>query len=157
MKTMKLLVTMSATLLLIGSSTADAGKTVEEGALVCVNDKWSESELAKGHKLFDYAGRCVAVPDDAALPKSSEECVGTYEYLPDGSWKASGTCTLSYPNEQERISKRWEEGSHLKESTYSYAGGTGRFEGITGGGTYALDALTDTLYGGRYRGIIEQP
>lgn len=83
--------------------------------------------------------------------------MGTCEYMPEGSWKASGTCTVSYPNEQGKISKRWEEGSHLKESTYTYTGGTGRFEGVGGAGSYALDALTDTLYGGRCKGIQEQP
>lgn len=157
MKTMQRLVTVSAALLLIGSGTANAGKTVEEGALACVNDKWNESEQEKGHKVVDYAGRCVSIPDTAAMPKGSEECAGTYEFMPDGSWKGSGTCTLSYANGQEKISKRWEEGSHLKESTYTYTGGTGRFDGVSGGGSYKLDPLTDTLYGGRYKGVLEQP
>ena len=58
-----------------------------------MNDKWDEKEVEKGHKLVDYAGRCVNVPNDPAAPKVAEDCVGKYEYMPDGSYKGSGTCT----------------------------------------------------------------
>ena len=43
----------------------------------------------KDHKLVDYAGRCVIIPGDAAEPKSTEDCVGNYEFMPDESWKGS--------------------------------------------------------------------
>ena len=43
----------------------------------------------------------------------------------------------------------WEEGSHLKEYTYKNTGGTGKYAGASGGGTYTLEELTDTLMGGR--------
>ena len=36
-----------------------------------MTDKWDEKEVEKGHKLVDYAGRCVAIPDDPAAPKYS--------------------------------------------------------------------------------------
>jgi hypothetical protein len=52
---------------------AKAGETINEaGALGLVTDKWDEKEVEKGHKLVDYAGRCVAIPDDAAAPKSAK-------------------------------------------------------------------------------------
>jgi hypothetical protein len=51
----------------------------------------------------------------------------------------------------------WEEGSHLKEYTYKNTGGTGKYEGTGGGGTYKLEELTDTLLGGKYKGTIELP
>jgi hypothetical protein len=35
-----------------------------------VNDKWDEREPDKGHKLVDYAGRCLNIPDDP--PKATE-------------------------------------------------------------------------------------
>ena len=66
----KLFVAVPAALFILGSGAAIAGKTEEEvGVLACVNDKWDEKELEKGHKLVDYAGRCVRVPDDPAEPK----------------------------------------------------------------------------------------
>ena len=93
----QLLAALPSALLVLCSSSANAGKTVEEaGALVCVTDKWDEKELEKGHKQADAAMRCVAVPDDPTLDKYAQDCVGKYEYMPDGSWKSAGSCTNSY-------------------------------------------------------------
>ena len=75
----------------------------EAGALACVNDKWDVKEPEKGHKLVDYAGRCVSVPDDPAEPKYTMECVGKYEYMPDGSWKGAGTCTDTFKSGDKKI------------------------------------------------------
>ena len=64
-------------LLLLGAGAANAGQTINEvGAIACVNDKWDVKEPEKGHKLVDYAGRCINVPDDAAVPKSTADCAG---------------------------------------------------------------------------------
>ena len=108
------------------------------GALACVTDKWDVKEPEKGHKLVDYAGRCVDIPDDTAAEKFTEDCTGNYEYMPDGSWKASGTCTRTHKG-----------GSQLKDNPYKITGGTGKHGGARGGGTYTLEELTDTLEGGR--------
>ena len=157
MTLMQLIITLPAALFILGSGAANAGQTIDEaGAIACVNDKWKESEPDKGHKLVDLAQRCVLIPDDATAPKASEECVGNYEYMPDGSWKGTGTCTNTYKG-GDKMSLTWEEGSHLKEYTYKYTGGTGKYEGASGGGTYIYVSLTDTLAGGTYKGKIELP
>jgi hypothetical protein len=141
-------------LLILGSGVAKAGQTINEaGALACVNDKWDVKEPEKGHKLVEYAGRCISVPDDQTEPKYTMECVGNYEYMPDGSWKGAGTCTDTFKSGDKKI-ESWEEGSHLKEYPYKYTGGTGKYEGATGGGTYTMEELTDTLLGGRYKGEL---
>ena len=121
-----------------------------------MNDKWDEKEVEKGHKVVDYAGRCVKVPDDPAAPKATSDCVGKYEYMPDGSWKGSGTCTDTYKG-GDKLYGSWEEGSHINEYPYKNTGGTGKYEGASGGGTYSLEELTDTLLGGRYKQTIELP
>jgi len=121
-----------------------------------VNDKWDVKEPEKGHKLVDYAGRCVIIPDDPSIPKSTAECVGKYEYMPDESWKGSGTCTYTYKG-GDTHTDAWQEGSDLKEYTYKNTGGTGKYEGASGGGTYTMEELTDTLLGGRFKGTIELP
>jgi hypothetical protein len=139
--------------LIFVSGTANAGQTINnEGAIVCVTDKWEEKEPEKGHKLADYAGRCVTIPDGDE-PKYSADCVGKYEYIPDGSWKGSGTCTNTYKS-GDTLKDSWEEGSHLKEYTYKNTGGTGKYENAGGGGTYTLEELTETLFGGRFKGTI---
>jgi hypothetical protein len=61
----QLFVAVPTALFVLGSGAAIAGQTVNEaGVIVCVNDKWDEKEVEKGHKLVDYAGRCVNVPND---------------------------------------------------------------------------------------------
>jgi hypothetical protein len=86
-----LLLAIPAALLILGGGPVKAETINEAGAIACVNDKWDEKEVDKGHKLVDNVSRCIIIPNDPALPKHSEECVGKYEYMPDESWKASGT------------------------------------------------------------------
>ena len=146
-----------ATLFTSNNGVAAAGETISEtGALACVTDKWDEKELEKGHKLVDYASRCIIIPDDAASPKVTESCAGKFEYLADGSWKGSGTCADTYKSGGTKAIS-WEEGSHLKEYSYKVTGGTGKFEGATGGGSYLYENLTDTLSGGRLKGQVKVP
>ena len=152
-----LLFAVPAALLVLGSGAAYAGQTINEAAsMACVNDKWDEKEPEKGHKLVDFAGRCINFPNDPAAAKSAGDCVGNYEYMPDGSWKGSGTCTYTF-KDGDKISDSWEEGSHLKEYMYKYTGGTGKYQGAGGGGTYMYENITDTLAGGTYKGRIELP
>ena len=75
--------------------------------------------------------------------------------MPDGSWKGNGTCTDNYKG--GKVYESWEEGSHLKEYKFKYTGGTGKYEGASGGGTYMYEKLTDTLFGGRYKGQLVLP
>ncbi len=152
-----LFVAVPAALLMLGNGVANAGKTVDEaGALGCVVDKWNESEPDKGHKLVEYAGRCVIIPDDPAAPKYTQDCAGKYEYMPDGSWKGAGACTDSFKDGDKKY-EIFEEGSHLKEYSYKITGGGGKYQGASGGGTYTNESLTGTLTGGRYKGKMELP
>lgn len=146
-----------AALLSLGASAALAGQTMEEaGTITCVMDKWDETEKDKGHKVAQAANRCVLIPDDKAAPKVAEDCKGTYEYLPTGSWKATGMCTDKYPS-GDTVTLTWEEGSHMKEYSYKKTGGTGKYQGASGGGTYMYENLTDTLVGGRFKGTLVLP
>lgn len=158
MKSHRLSLAVSATLLLIGGQTACAGNVIEgTGAIVCVSDRWAVREPETGHKLVDYAGRCVFIPSDAAAEKATQECSGKFEYMPDNSYRASGTCTHTFKGGDKRF-HAWEEGTHIKErGRFAITGGTGRLEGLRGSGTYALDELTDTLQGGTYTEKVELP
>jgi hypothetical protein len=157
MNLMKLLVALPAAVFILGNGTANAGRTINEaGAIAFVVDKWDEKEPEKGHKLVDMAARTVAIPDDPAAPKYTEDCVGKYEYMPDESWKSSGTCTYTFKS-GDKMYDSWEEGSDLKEYPYKITGGTGKYEGASGGGTYFYENLTDTLSGGTYKGQTVLP
>jgi hypothetical protein len=153
----KMLATATLIIPLTVAQGVDAAEKVDEpGVIVCVSDKWDEKEIGKNHKVVDYAGRCVKVPDAASANKTTEECNGKYEYKPDGTWQAAGTCLVTV-KEGETMSIAWQEGSGLDLNTYQANGGTGRFKGVTGGGTYKYDQLTTTLFGGRYHSKWELP
>lgn len=158
MNVQKLLVIVPVAFLVLGNGAVYAGQTIEEAfALACVTDKWDVKEPEKGHKLVDYAGRCIDVPENQSEALYTEDCVGKYEYLPDESWKGSGSCTRTFKG-GDHITDTWEEGSHLKGvNTYKTIGGTGKYQGATGGGTYTFENLTDTLGGGRLKGKIILP
>ena len=107
MKPKHLFLALPAVLFFVGNGVANAGQTINDvGAIACVNDKLDVKEPEKGHKLIDYAGRCVNIPDDPAAPKSTAECVGKYEYMPDESWKGSGTCTYTYKGGEDTLDRR---------------------------------------------------
>jgi hypothetical protein len=154
----QLIVVVPAAVFVFGNGAAIAGNTVEgAGAVACVNDKWDVNEPEKGHKLIVYAGRCVFIPNDAAAEKATQDCAGNFEYMPDGSYKASGTCTHTFKSGDKRFHK-WEEGTHIKErGRFTITGGTGKLDGVRGSGTYALDELTDSLQGGTYTEKVELP
>ena len=45
------------TLLVLPPALANAGQSIDmTGTIACVNDKWDETEPAKGHKQVVYAG-----------------------------------------------------------------------------------------------------
>jgi hypothetical protein len=157
MKLIHVFVASTATFLILISGAANAGQTInEEGTLACVNDKWDEKEVEKGHKLVDYAGRCMKLPSDPAAEKVPMDCVGKYEYMADGSWKGNGTCTRTYKS-GDTLTDTWEEGSELKEYPYKLSGGTGKHQGASGGGTYIYENVTDTLAAGTYKGQLILP
>jgi hypothetical protein len=148
---------IAAALLAVTQGAANASQSLEEsGVLVCVTDKWAETEPEKGHKLVDAAMRCGVVPDNPALEKYAQDCTGKYEYMPDGSWKSAGSCTNSFKS-GDKSYETWEEGSHLKEYIYKKTGGTGKYAGASGGGTYMYEGVTDTVFGGRYKGQLILP
>ena len=157
MSAKQIFVAVPAALLILSIGAANAGTIVDEaGAIVCVTEKWDEKKTDKGRKLVDAVQRCVIIPNDPAAPKFAEDCVGKYEYMPDNSWKGSGICTDTYKGGDKKFDT-WEEGSHLKEYTYKITGGTGKYEGASGGGTYFYESLTDTLAGGTYKGTLVLP
>jgi hypothetical protein len=130
-------------------------------ALALVVDKWNVSEPEKGHKLVEYAGRGLGIPDDRTEPPAVGSYLGNYEFKPDGSWNGAGIGTETFKGEGTTY-YTWEEGSDLTENTYKYTGGTGIYEGVSGGGTYTVYTYTDeigpgTLQGCRYKDKIVFP
>ena len=128
--------------------------TKESGNCVYIDDTWDE-RLEKGQKLADYTGREVDISDDVAANKATGYVKGKYKSM-GGSWKGSGTCR--YIDEYgDELHESWEEDSN--KGTYKTTGGTGKYEGASGGGTYTVDpkGFAEPLSGGKYNGTIELP
>ena len=111
--------------------------------------------MKKAHKLVDYAGRCIDIPNDPAAAKFYvEDCVRKIRIqcrIKAGRARGPAPYTLK---SGDKMNNPWEESGHLKEYTYKNTGGTGKYEGASGGGTYTLEELTDTLMGGTYKGAL---
>ena len=75
--------------------------------------------------------------------------------MPDGSWKAAEAAPHAEGGRHclDHLAGRLA----LKEYPYEFTGGTGKYKGAKGGGTYKYDELTDTLFGGRYHSKWELP
>ena len=59
-----LFVVVPATFLILGDGAANAGQTIDKvGAIACVTDKWTETELEKGHKLAELGSTMRSPPD----------------------------------------------------------------------------------------------
>ena len=76
--------------------------------------------------------------------------------MPDGSWNGVGSCTWIF-KDGDKVYDTFEEGSHLKDFVYKITGGTGKYQGASGGGTYTQKSPTDALGGGRYKGEMLLP
>jgi hypothetical protein len=76
-----LFVAVPAALCIAGNWTANAGQTTNEaGAIVCVNDKWDEKEVGKGHKLVDAVQRvssCRMIHRERNLSRTVSESTST--------------------------------------------------------------------------------
>ena len=70
--------------------------------------------------------------------------------MPDGSWKGAPE-PVRTPLKVEIRDMR--PGRRARTLT----GGTGTYQGAGGGGTYMDEGLTDTLFGGKYKGKLELP
>jgi hypothetical protein len=106
---------------------------------------------------FLMVGNSVAIAGQTVDVAGAIACVmDKWDYMPDKSWKGAGTCTDNLKG-GDKMYESWEEGSHLKEYMYKYTGGTGKYEGASGGGTYMYESLTDTITGGGYKGKLVLP
>lgn len=158
-KLMAMSATVAAALLLAAAGTANAGEGIESSGYEAFRTNvWDVLELDEGHSLAWWRGEGVYFDDDpsAVDHMSTGECAGTYEFMPDESYTVTGFCTYTDRDGDKHFVKWW-EGSDMEEGRYEYIGGTGKYAGATGGGTYVGEELTDTLSAFTTKGVMELP
>ena len=120
--------------------------TKESRTSVYIDDTWDEN-------VGGYTGRELDISGDVAATMGYVE--GTYESV-NGSWMGRGTCTY-IDKDGDRLYESWEEDAN--KGTYKTTGGTGKYKGARGGGTYTLapQGFAEPLSGGKYDGKLELP
>lgn len=155
-KLMAMSAAIAAALLLGAAEAANAGERIEEsGHEAFATIVWDELELDEGHSFAWWRGEGVGFDDDPTSPAylNTGDCAATYEFMPDDTYKASGFCTYT-DRDGDKWFVKWWEGSDMEEGRYEYTGGTGKYAGVTGGGTYTGEELTDTLSTFTYEGVM---
>jgi len=100
------------------------------GAMVCVNDMWNEKEPEKCHKLVDTL---VAECTSLTTPPRRQRRVYAWGELE----RQRGLQPIL--QKWGHIVRNLGGGSHLKEYIFKITGGTGKYAGAKGGGTYKSD------------------
>ena len=66
--------------------------------------------------------------------------MGTFEIFPDQSYKGGGYCTVT-DREGDKLFQSWSDSSGPEGGRFENTGGTGKFEGAKGQGTFTETEL----------------
>jgi hypothetical protein len=115
-------------------------------------------ELDEGHSVMLTFGQGVEVAADPSMPThmSAIDCAGMIENFPDKTYKGNGYCTLTAAD-GSKLFQRWQEGTDMAEGRYETFGGTGKFEGAKGGGTYTVGEIPNGRGVSMWKGTTEYP
>jgi hypothetical protein len=96
------------------------------------------TEPAKGHSLMTFRNHDMLVTNDPKhiLNMAMGECAGTMLTTPDGKMAGAGYC-LRRDNDGDTQSIDWIWPKGAERGTWKSTGGTGKFAGLEGGGTWA--------------------
>jgi hypothetical protein len=121
-------------LLMSVADSAQAEQKPDSGTDVMVADN-KIIEVGKDHTVILIDQKGIETTTDPSMPTNMTmiDCVGMAEALPDKTWKGNGYCTLT-DKDGDKVYQRWTGSSELNGSRYEIVGGTGKFEGGTGGG-----------------------
>jgi hypothetical protein len=148
-----------AAALMIGTTAlGNAQQIIEENGVDSFVFDNRTLELEDGHSITLSYGRGVEVAADPSMPThlSAIDCAGMVEAFPTKTYKASGYCTLTAPG-GSKLFQRWQEGTEMPEGQYETFGGTGKFEGAKGKGTYITAEAPMGRGTSMWKGHIEYP
>jgi hypothetical protein len=131
--------------LLAGAGTlANASERIEESGYNTFSYEVKVLELEEGHSVILWYGKGTEITDDPSLSThmSAIDCAGMIETMPDETYTGNGHCT-TVVSAGDKLFQRWREGSDMEEGRYEIIGGTGKFEGAKGEGTYTSTELPD--------------
>jgi hypothetical protein len=147
-----------AVAMLVSAGSAHAQQMTEEKGVDSFVFDTRVLELEEGHSITLSFGRGIEVADDPAMPThmSAIDCAGMIENFPDKTYKGNGYCTLTAAD-GSKLFQRWQEGTDMAEGRYETFGGTGKFEGAKGEGTYTVAEIPMGRGVSMWKGRIEYP
>jgi hypothetical protein len=112
---------------------------------------------AKGQIYFVCEGSTLALEEGHSLtltkakglgtltnPPTQVDCYGTFESMPDKSWKASGYCVHT-DRDGDKIADRWWVDSSMPKGKWEDVGISGKWKGVRKSGNYVYtDVSTPT-------------
>ena len=150
---------VAAALISLLSGAATAGEKIEESGREAFSTQvWELLELGEGHSVALWRGQGVAYSDNPSSPLhlATIDCAGTFEFMPDGKTEDSGHCTYT-TRDGDKLFDKWWQSPGMETARYEWIGGTGRWAGAKGGGTYRVTQLSDSLLSIDYSGTVEAP
>ena len=138
---------------------ASAGERLEQsGREAFSTDVWEMLELGEGHAVALWRGHGIAYSDspESPLHLATIDCAGAFEFMPDGTQRDRGHCTYT-TRDGDKLFDRWWRSPDMEAARYEWIGGTGRWAGATGGGTYSVTQLDDRLLSVSYSGTLVLP
>ena len=131
----------AAVLLISGANFAWAQQKIEEAGIDSMVRDNKVFELEKGHLYILVDEKGVETTNTRSPTHMSViDCMGTWELFPDQSYKGSGYCTVT-DREGDKLFQSWSDSS-AEGSKFESIGGTGKFEGAKGQGTYTETELS---------------
>ena len=144
---------------MLAAGAANAGDRItENGHEALVTDLWETLELGEGHSVALWRGRGIAYSDnpDSPMHLAVLDCAGSFEFMADGKSRDSGHCSYT-TRDGDKLFDSWWRAPDMEVSRYEWIGGTGKWAGISGGGTYSVTQLSDSLLSIDYSGVLDLP
>ena len=156
MKVEQLLLSGALALVLVAPAATASQSIDQSGTEVFTTEVWKNIELGKDRSSAIWQGLGAVEADDPEMPlhRATANCVGIYEFGPGDRSTAQGRCAYTL-QDGEKIFLEWGHDQENPQPHYRWTGGTGRYQGASGGGTYALEQLDNGLSVGTFNGTLK--
>ena len=116
---------------------AAAAEVTGAGTVTFVGFHIGDRPVAGNQSLGQDHLRGVILADDPANPlhMAAQDCIGSGIYAPDGAEDSAGYCDMIDP--EGNVAFIWYRNDG-EDRAWGFLGGTGKFAGVTGGGTTAV-------------------
>ena len=143
----KLLSVFIVFVLILGTASIKNAAAGEKVKATCtsINTKWHQIKIddVEGHVIAVYENKQVWVSEITGV-RTTAVSKGVMDFnIKNGQGTMKGYTVMTYPDGDKSFTSYEGKrvGKGISKGTYSYQGGTGKYKGCTGGGTWEGKAL----------------